>query len=323
MPSVTNQITVQLLSSRTRNPNRPDLLDVWTGQQLNGNAGSLAWTHSSNDWYADVRYESYSRDFRSWNGFVTQVGVSSLTGAGILYFYPDRGGFVTRLGPQLTMSRVESSNGSRISHSLSPGFVLHAARDTSVSLAWQPHSETMTLTGPRTYSSFLLGITSTPFPWMPQAVLSATGGDIVDSVTGAIGDGVNFQGTLPLRFSRFEIASTVGYQTLRSNDAQGARTTLLAERNVQMTATWHFSSKLNLRLMHQDVAFDAMPPFAGLETRVRARSRLSSLLLSYQTNWQTRYYVGVTTGLDESDNSILHRSNQTQVFAKVSYAFSR
>jgi hypothetical protein len=306
-PSATDQITAQFLSSQTRNPNRPDLLDVWTGQRLAGNAGSLAWTHSANAWYTSVRYESYARDFRAWNGFVTQVGVSSLVGVVDLYCYPQSNRWITRAGPRLVVSYVEDAAGSLINQSISPALVIRAAGDTLLTIEWQPHIETMALAGPRTYDSFLIGLSSTPFPWMPGVTLSAFGGERVDNVTGIVGNGYNVQGTIPVRFSRLEIASTVGYQTFRAADRSGARTTLLTERNAQVLATWHFSSKLNLRITYQESAFEAAPPFAGIMTSVRAQSRLSSFLLSYQTNWQTRYYLGAEKG---------------RIFAKISYAFS-
>jgi hypothetical protein len=321
-PSPADQISAQFLSSQTRNPNRPDLLDVWIGQRLAGNAGSLAWTHSADSWYANVMYESYSQDFRAWNGFVTQVGVSSVLGVGNLYFYRDDAGILTRFGPQLTLSRVDAHDGGRISQQISPGISLRAARDTIASLAWQPNTQVTTLAGPRSYDSFVLGITSTPFPWMPRAALSASGGDVVDSVTGVVGGGFSVKGTVPLRFSRLEIRTSAGYQTLRSRENEDSGKMLFAERNVQITATWHFSSRLNLRLMHQESTFDAAPPFAGLESDVRATSKLSSILLSYQTNWQTRYYFGAFTGSDESDGPIHQGLRHNQIFAKISYAFS-
>lgn len=321
-PSAADQISAQFLSSQTRNPNRPDLLDVWRGQRLAGSAGSLGWTHSSNDWYGNVTYESYSRDFRAWNGFVTQVGMSSALGRVDLYFYPDNGGWITRWGPELIGSRQETSSGERISQSFSPGFTIRAAGDTLMSMNWYPHVDTLTLAGPRTYSMVSLSVSTTPVSWMSEATLSAYGGEIVDNVTGTISDGFNIQGAIPLRFSRLEIESTVGYQTSRGTGLDGATRTLFTERNSQVTATWHFSSKLNLRISHQEAAFDATPPFAGLESDVHARSRLSSLLLSYQTNWQTRYYVGALTGSDESDGPIRRESRHNQIFAKISYAFS-
>lgn len=321
-PSAVDQITAQLLSSQTHNPNRPDLLNAWIGQRLDGNAGTLAWTHNSNDWYADITYRSYSRDFRAWNGFVTQVDASSLIGIADLYFYPENGHWITRFGPRLIASHVERGAGARLGQSFSPGFVVRAAGDTTVSLNWYPQVDTLTLAGPRNYSIINVDIESTPFPWMPHVTLTAFGGSRVDNVTGARGDGFNAQGAIPLRFSRLEIKSTVGYQTFRSDDANGARRTLFSERNTQVTATWHFSSRLNLRITHQRGAFDAVPPFAGIEASIRERSSLSSLLLSYQTNWQTRYYVGASWSSSDSESRISQTSERNQVFAKVSYAFS-
>jgi hypothetical protein len=321
-PSTEDQISAQFLSSQTRNPNRPDLLDVWAGQHLSGDAGALAWTHRSNDWSADFTYESYARDFRAWNGFVTQVGMSSVLGIVDRYFYPDNGGRITRWGPHVTMSRKEGNSGERIAQWASAGFVVRGAGDTEVTLDWYPHVDTLTLAGPRSYGIVNLTVTSTPVPWMPEAVVSGYTGEIVDNVTGAVGHGFNILGTIPLRFSRLEIKSTVGYQTSRGAGQNGATQTLFTERNTQVTATWHFSSRLNLRITHQEAAFDAAPPFAGLESAVHARSRLSSLLLSYQTNWQTRYYIGALTGSDESDGPIRQDSRHNQIFGKISYAFS-
>ncbi len=120
------------------------------------------------------------------------------------------------------MLRAEDNAGGRISQWISPGFTIRAAGDTTVSLTWYPHAEIMTLAGLRTYELFVLAISSTPFAWMPQATLSVVGGEMVDNVTGAVGDGCNIAGTMPLRFSQLEIASTVGYQTSQSASADGA-----------------------------------------------------------------------------------------------------
>jgi hypothetical protein len=306
-PAATDQISAQFLSSQTQNPQRPDLLEVWAGQRLSGNAGSLAWTHAANSWYANVRYEAYARDFRAWNGFVTQVGVSSLTAMVDLYTYPTSNRWLTCIGPRLAVSHVADGAGALISQSIAPGFVMRAAGDTLVSLQWQPRATTMTLAGPRTYDSFLLSLASTPFPWMPGVTLAAFGGERVDNVTGVVGDGYNVEATIPVRFSRLEIASTIGYQTFRSAATSGVQRTLLNERNTQLIATWHFSPRLNLRITHQESAFEAAPPFGGIMTSVRMHSGWSSFLLSYQTNWQTRYYVG---------------GEQNRIFAKISYAFA-
>ena len=321
-PSAADQFTAQWLRSETRNPNRPDLLDVWEGQRLDGDAGALSWVHSSDAWYANVLYQSYSRSFRSWNGFVTQVGMSSLTSAVQAYFYPDGGGFVTRLGPSLTAMRVQDSSGRPISQSISPGFVVRAAGDTQISLGWQPNAETTTLAGSRSYDSWLLRMSSTPFAWMPQVTLSASAGDALDNVTGMVGHGVNLVAMIPLRFSRLEVVSIVGYQALRGHALDEAQRTLFSERNMQVSATWHFSSRSYLRLTHQQATFDARPPFAGLTTGAHSQSRQTSILFSYQANWQTRLFVGAMTSSDRASSSALPPASAVELFAKISYAFS-
>jgi hypothetical protein len=157
---------------------------------------------------------------------------------------------------------------------------------------------------------------------MPQAMLSASAGDVLDNVTGVLGEGFNLVATVPLRFSRLEIGSIAGYQTLRARAPADSRQTLFTERNLQVSATWHFSSRLNLRLTHQQATLDARPPFAGLATAVHASNELSSILLTYQTNWQTRLYVGAVTSSDSIAMPEPARAETLQVFAKISYAFS-
>jgi hypothetical protein len=321
-PTAADQINAQFLRSQTRNPNRRDLLDAWTGQRFAGSAYALGWTHSADAGFSSIEYQSFSRDFRAWNGFVTQVGVSSLTGVGSLYFYPDNDGLVTRFGPQLTISRVESNAGEQLSQTISPGLSFRAARDTVVALAWQPNSVGTTFAGRRSYDSWTLGISSTPVPWMPQTTLSVSAGDALDTVTGMTGDGINLLAMIPLRFSRLEVGSIIGYQTLRSRASADDGKTLFVERDLQVTGTWHFSSRLNLRLTHQQTTFDARPPFAGLAAGTHAHTRLSSVLLSYQTNWQTRMYFGVMTSSDRADMPEPLQTKALQVFAKISYAFS-
>jgi hypothetical protein len=321
-PTAADQITAQFVRSETRNPQRPDLLDVWTGERLAGSAGSLAWMHSSNDWYGYVTFDSYSRYFRTWNGFVTQVGVSSVLGIVDFYRYPDAGSWITQWGPELMATRKTTSDGKRVTQWLSPGFNIRAEKNTLISLHWYPQADALTLAGASTYSLVSLSISSTPLPWMPEATLTVNGGEMVDYMTGAIGHGFSSQGTLPLRFSRFEIKSVTGYQTLRGARLNGTTGTLFTERTLQMTTTWHFSSRLNLRMTHQRATFDAVPAVAGLESAMRMRSNSSSLLLSYQANWQTRYYVGVFAGSIESNGPSNQNVQRNQIFAKISYAFS-
>jgi hypothetical protein len=218
--------------------------------------------------------------------------------------------------------RVQDNSGGRISQSIAPGIVVRAARDTQVTLAWQPNAGDTTLAGPRSYDSWVFSASSTPFSWMPQATVAGSAGEMLDSVTGEVGEGMNLLAAIPLRFSRLETGSAIGYRALRSRAGDDARQTLFTERNLQVTGAWHFSSRLYLRLTHQQSTFQARPPFAGLATELQAQSKLSSILLSYQRNWQTRLYIGALTSSNQTGTPEPMRTKATQIFAKFSYAFS-
>jgi len=320
--STSDKITAQILRSQTRNPDRPDLLSTWNGQKLDGAAAALRWEHSVDSWYSYLTYKNYSHGFRTWNGFETQVGVSSLAAVGSYYFHP-RNSFLTRVAPTLTFSSVDESSGQRLSRSVSPGFSIEGARDTYLSLSWSPHAQEITPTGLKSYDSYSVSLVTTPVSWMPQVTVTLLTGDTLDTTTGEVGAGRTFQAIVPLRlFSRLELSTSLGYQSLDSRRRDVAQKRLFTQRNTQVNAIYHFSSRLYAQALYQSSTFTAarspLPltpddpiPIVGL----RSDNKLSSLLVSYQTNWQTRYYFGFR----HSENS----ESASEVFAKLSYAFEK
>ena len=76
-PTRRDTITGQLLFSRTRTPNRPELAEEWTGQSLAGHGLDLWYSHQTSklDWFGEGK--DFSDEFRAYNGFVPQVGYRS------------------------------------------------------------------------------------------------------------------------------------------------------------------------------------------------------------------------------------------------------
>jgi hypothetical protein len=74
--------------------------------------------------------------------------------------------------------------------------------------------------------------------------------------------------------------------------------------------------------MQQQSTLDAQPPFAGLASRIHSQTGLASVLLSYQTNWQTRLFIGATRTSSRNSAPEASPADATHVFAKISYAFS-
>ena len=132
----------------------------------------LAWTHSSNDWYADVSYESYSRDFRAWNGFVTQVGFV-LHGCRRSVLLPRQRRIRSRGSARGDDSRGRQRR--RTDQPMDRSGLCHPRRGRHATYrSLGTHSRRSTLAGPATYDLFVLSISSTPFAWMPQAIAVST-----------------------------------------------------------------------------------------------------------------------------------------------------
>ncbi len=321
-PSASDRFVAQLFWSQTENPNRPDLLPSWTGQNLAGSAGAFSWEHTENTWYANVSYEGFSDAFRTWNGFVPRVGVSNLGAGSGLNFYP-KDSFLTRVSPSIQFTRVEQLDGTQLGGSFVPGVLVEAARGTSLTLEWHPREREITPTGLKSYDYLLASLWINPASWIASIGLSASVGDGLDASTGEVGDWRNFSASIPLRlFDRFELSTTLAHQELDSRRQEASPKRLFTETTAQANAIWHFSHKLYVQMIHQEseIARSSRNDVQPIDSRLK--SRFSSLLVSYQSNWQTRFFVGVRHGVEQAGVSSPTDSTQTEAFAKLTYALS-
>jgi hypothetical protein len=295
--SDSGRLTAQLLQSDTVNPDRPDLLSAWTGQHLVGTAGKLEWIHLTDRGYGSLSASSLSGGFRAWNGFVTQVGISSVSALGGLYFYP-RSPVLTRISPLVSLAQAETTGGDRVSRRVAPAIHIQAAHDTDVTVTWSHDEEGITALGHRRFDSLSISLSTSPLTWMPGASVSYASGETLDLATGDVVPVQSWRATFPVRFERLDMSASAAHQALADR---------LTERTLRVNGVWHFSTRLYAQAIHQA---------ASLTTQSsRASSDLTSLLVSYQTNWQTRYFVGFR----QSDGLTRER----EIFAKFSYVFSR
>lgn len=305
-PSTADRIAGQILWSETQTANRPDVFDSWDGRRLSGAAAHLSWHHSADSWYGNVILHDYSEHFRSWNGFLTQVGASRMYLSGGLRFYP-RTDYIARVSPLLSISDTSGAAGQRISRAISPGLEIEGYRDTILSLQWSPNSQDTTDAGLRSYSSWTATVSSTPARWMPKASVSLVMGQVLNYSTGEVGRGRTLEATMPLRFfDRLEIDTTYAYQSLES----ARRGRVLTEQALDINVIWHFSNRLYAQGLYQDVRLTTADDVGATASTVNTRR--TSLLLSYQGNWQTRYFAGIR-------DTVTGR----EVFGKVSYVFFR
>jgi hypothetical protein len=322
LPSSSDRISAQVLGSQTRNPNRPDLLSSWTGQRIDGDAEALTWTHSSNRWFSDVELYRYSPGFRAWNGFVPQTGVSYVLADAGLNFYP-RHSFLVRVSPLLLTYHIHEVGGSDLGKYTAPGLILEGPGNTSLTIYWYPRLEDITLVGLRTYSQVYFNLKSAPAAWLSQLMVTALVGEGLDVTTGEVGKGLNVQATVPIHLlNALELRPTIAYQSLDSGQTAATRRRLFSELDVQTDLIWHFSSQLYFEALLQRSKNTNGPPRGPPSAGSRSTNTLSSLLLSYQANWQTRYYLGFRRGINQADELMPMESSRNELFLKLTHALS-
>jgi hypothetical protein len=155
-------------------------------------------------------------------------------------------------------------------------------------------------------------LSSTPVHWMPGASLTFTGGETLDISTGEVGMGRSWTASIPLRlFGRLELDASVAYQSLDAKHSSVSSKRLLTERDAQINAIWHLSNRLYALAQYQRFHLrEAAASTDGVDEESSAH--LASFLVSYQANWQTRYFIGLRDS-----------AAGAEIFAKLSYAFTR
>lgn len=314
-PTTSDRIALQALTSTTTNPDRPDLQSSWDGRHLAGSAYSGSWQHASDRWYATILQSAYASGFRAWNGFVPQVDVSTRIGTAGLNFYPDSD-VLSRVSSGFVYSSVRELGGSEISAELYPSLTLTLPRSTELVVNWSPNAKNSSSIGPRTYDYWSITLSTTPATWMPGLTVVSSFGEGIDFRTGAVNKAQSLLATVPLRLlDRLELVTSVGYQA-QDSKKDGER--LFTEQDLRVDALWHFSAKLYIQAAYQHSRFDSAATDDGSSAAFLSRDEILTALLSYQANWQTRYFVGVrrnTFGDSGPDD--------TQLFAKFSYVLPK
>jgi hypothetical protein len=115
----------------------------------------------------------------------------------------------------------------------------------------------------------------------------------------------------------------VGYEKLDSRNPLVPQKRLFSQINSQVTVIWHLSDKVYLEELFQKSRFAAPGDTLVLSSPTISTGTLWSSLLNYQTNWDTRFYIGWRQGLDQFQQATQSTNHQREIFAKFVYSFSR
>jgi hypothetical protein len=319
-PNGSDAITGQWLYSSSRTPNRPDLADEWTGQDLSGRASHVRWEHNSKhaDWFGF--YQDISDGFRADSGFVPQVGYREGLGGGGWTVHPK--GFISRQRTFLNVDYQYDRGGGLISRNVTPGFGMDTRWDGFLQFRYQDEEARA---GDEVLGRKRLGYVAqfSPTRWLSQvSVDGLTGGEIdFDNVRPGRGSTINFNA----RFNptqHLELALLENLRWLNVNTLTGRGQRLFTARVSRIRGTYNFTSRFFVRGIGQYVTTDRDPSLYIDEVSARSAEFTGSVLLSYKLNWQSVMFVGYGDARELTDTNRLAPSDR-QFFVKLSYAIQR
>jgi uncharacterized protein DUF5916 len=321
-PSDRDNVTGQILWSRSETPDRPDLADEWDGRSLSGHAADLWWSRSTStyDWF--VEGKDVSEGFRADTGFVPQVGYrQSYTEAGYT-FRPQ--GFVRRLRLYLIGDVSTDRDGDLLNRQISPGFGLDAKWNTFARIRWaadRVRNEGVTLGRQR----LIYTIQTAPSRIVNQLSIEGDVGQQIDFVQNRPGRGANIVFSATLRpTDHLEVRLNNGRRWLNVDDGTGSgrRARLFTASVDRLRATYTFTPRFFVRAIAQWVETVSDPSLYVDEVAPREGTLTASALLAYKLNWQTVAFVGYGDGRELDEAEDLQRSDR-QFFVKISYAWQR
>jgi hypothetical protein len=315
----TDQLTGELLFSRTETPERPDLASTWDGRKLDSHAGMLEWLHTGRDWTWRATVRDYGEDFRADLGFLPQVGIRLGRFAIFRNYYPK--GRIRRAQPYLVLRHIEDQEGDEVERLTIPAFQVMGTHNlfANVELSLDEHRRVRGRLLEYTHVSSFGQID-------PGRRFSRVGyflnlGEALDFRGARKGRGgeINLFGTLkPTDHLALELTTDRQWLDLDEPNAKGRLFTAQIER---IKATYNINARSFVRLIGEYFDQDSDPAlYAPIPARAHIGDFTGSALFAYRLNWQTVFFLGYGDDRTQDREGELHKLDRA-VFVKISYAF--
>lgn len=319
-PNRADVVSGEWLYSDSRTPNRPDLADQWTGQELSGSALETSWTHSTRHLNWMGGYENIGNGFRADDGFVPQVGFQQWLGSTGWTVHPKQG-FVNSEQTFVNVQYQADSTGAVITENVKPG--------VSMNTRWNGYVNAQYVNDRTRAGNLLIG--RQQFAYSAQfsptrlvsliAVNSTVGQDIdFDNARPATGLTLDLEATLQpsdhLKLDMIEDIRTL-HVTVTTPDAR-----LFVQRISRVNTTYTFTARMFVRLIGQYIDTTRDPSLYVSSVDARSGDFSGSALFAYKLNWQSVMFIGYGDDRELSELHLLEPLDR-QVFVKLSYAFQR
>jgi hypothetical protein len=316
-----DQLTGQLLFSKTETPDRTDLFSTWDGRKLDSHAGMVEWLHTGRDWTWRATVRDIGDEFRADEGFVTQAGVR--LGRFALYrnFYPKQPLF-RRVQPYVSGRHIDDQHGNLVQQLQVAGVQVQGSRNLFAFVEIDPH-ERLRVRGrelERTRGVFDVQID--PGRRFSRIGIFATFGEEIDFTGARPGHGgeINLFGTIKPT-DHLALDWNTDRQWVNVTAASGEHGRLFTAQIERLKATYNFSARSFLRLIGEylDVNSD-VSLYAPIPVDANSGSFSGSALFAYRLNWQTVFFLGYDDERVQDLRGGLLKTDRA-IFVKISYAF--
>jgi len=318
-PNEQDQITGQLLLSRSSTPTRPDLSDEWDGRSLQGHALELWWFRGTKTWDYFALYDDIDEEFRADNGFVPQVGLRRGIGElGYTFWRPQ--GKISRLRTFAMFDYLEDRDGQLIERRLRPGFGFDSVLNSFV--RFEMRIQDIRVGEQVVPRNQLYGyLQFSPGRVFSYVQLELTAGQDVDFDNERRADGVTARMQAHFRpTDHLELALQTDWRTLEVETPSSRSERLLTATVARLRSVYTFNARAWVRLIGEWVETTRDPSLYREAVDARTVDLGASLVFAYKLNWQTVLYLGYGDVRELSELGRYAPSSR-EAFLKISYAF--
>ena len=319
------QIEAQFAGSHTIEPNNPELLDAGDATFDNGNhtvaldgesfSGFATYTSLERDaryWTFDVDYWTYSPNFRTDNGFVTQNDNKRFSFFQGVTLYP-KAEFVDRIFPRMQVARIWNFDNVRKDEWAGGGFSMRMKRQTNLNVDAFFSNELFRGTDFRGLSNLEFSIFSNCSNPVQAGFYVSGGKRIARNLdVPEIGNGLNFGSDATIRpTQRLVLSPSFEYSRLTDRETGEE---FFSGYILRMRTNYQFTRRLFARVITQYNHFS---------------ERLEiDPLVTYKINAFSAVYVGSTHDLNSFErtndpNAKFYRQSSRQLFLKLQYLVRR
>lgn len=289
------------------------------GASSDGHAAYFDWFQGDDAWAFSTNIRDISKDFRSDNGFFSQVGFRSVNAE--IQKKLGRRGMLNEFNLYVGGEYKLDSEGRILSKAISPGVRLAGPYDSSAYLSFSPsvHSRVSQDGNAYSISRMATGISASPNKVMARVSLETSIGDVIDILANRLGRGGSLTMSAKLRpFDRLEVEPSYARSWINKRGGVNDGARAYTESAIQVNSIVHLSAQDTIRMILQDAHTSRNRSLYDTVVIPESRRSVRSFVYTHRTGVGTATYLGWTK--TESDvPGLFGKREQTELFAKLSW----